>query len=96
MNDIQRWIIGGICGLALTLGAGLVGFQSAVDARQNEAIDSVSEESRREDDKHEAVFDRIAVQQSETAVALREVAATLKQIDERGTQAYLRARERDQ
>lgn len=92
MSEITRWAIGGICGLAISILAGVVGFQSSVDARQYEEIERVREQTERTDDKHEAVFMDLATKQQETASALREVAATLKSIDERGTQAYLRSR----
>ena len=91
MDETQRWVVGGILGISFSILAGIVGFQSAVDAGQNQDISRVRSSTERIDDKHETVFMNLAVKQQETAEALREVAATLEAIDERGTQAFLRS-----
>ncbi len=93
MDEIGRWVVGGIVGISISVLAGVVGFQSAVDAGQDEDIERVRMQAERVDDRHEEVFVGLATKQQETAAALREVAATLKSIDERGTQAYLRSRD---
>lgn len=93
IDETSRWVVGGIVGIAITVLGAIVGLQSAVDAGQDDDISLVRFQTERTDDKHEAVFLDLAVKQQETAVALREVAATLKSIDERGTHAYLRSKD---
>jgi hypothetical protein len=92
MNPDQRWFFSGILGAVVALVGWILVAQAGIDNRQDGATAQVREESRLGDIRQDEVLERITVQQTETAAALREVAATLRQIDERGTQAAIRGR----
>ena len=92
MNPDQRWFLSGILGAVIALVGWILVAQAGIDARQDGETAQVREESRLGDIRQDEILERITVQQTETAAALREVAATLRQIDERGTQAALRSR----
>ena len=92
MSADVRWIFSGVMAAVVTLVGWLLISQASVDARQDHETSQVREESRLGDSRHDDILERITVQQTETAAALREVATTLRQIDERGTQAAIRDR----
>ena len=90
MNENIRWLVGGLVGIVgLILGA-LVSVQGGVDNAQNLAIAETRDNARMATQRNADVLERIAIQQTETAVQLGAVAQTLKEIDERGTKASLR------
>ena len=96
MNSEVRWMLGGVTGAMMALVGWILFAQAGTDGRQDAHVASVKEQSVSSDARQDQVLERISITQTETAVALREVATTLRLIDERGTQAMLRDREANQ
>jgi hypothetical protein len=69
--------------------------QAGTDQRQDTAIAAVGFESKRSDDRQDEALTKISGDLADTAESLREVATTLRLIDERGTQASLLRDRRD-
>lgn len=90
MNENIRWVVGGLVGILGVILGSIVSVQSSVDQAQNLAIAETKEQSRRDTQRNADVLERITIQQTETAAQLKAVAQTLKEIDERGTRAFLR------
>lgn len=90
MNENIRWLVGGLVGILSVVLGSIISVQSSVDNAQNLAIAETKEQSRRDSQRNADVLERITIQQTETASQLKAVAQTLKEIDERGTRAFLR------
>lgn len=91
MNENSRWVVGGLVGiLGLVIGT-MLSVQGTVDRGQNVAISETKADARRDSERNANVLERITIQQTETANQLMAVAQTLKEIDARGTRAYLRS-----
>ena len=91
MNENTRWVVGGLVGILCVILGAIVTVQGGVDNAQNLAITESKEHARRASDRNANVLERITIQQTETASQLKAVAQTLKEIDERGTRAFLRS-----
>lgn len=85
MHPDTKWILGGIITVAAAMGGWIILAQARTDARQDTHIEQVMVESRADDNRQDGMIERVSQQQTETAAALREVATTLRMIDERGT-----------
>jgi len=90
VNENIRWLVGGLVGILSVVLGSIISVQSSVDNAQNLAIAETKEQSRRDSQRNADVLERITIQQTETASQLKAVAQTLKEIDERGTRAFLR------
>lgn len=92
MNAETRWLFGGVSAATVALVGWIVFAQAATDTRQDDRIGEVKAQSNQSDERQDQVLEKIAADQADTAASLREVATTLRLIDERGTQAMLRTR----
>lgn len=93
MNAETRWMIGGVMAAITALVGWIVFAQASTDVRQDDRISEVHAQSVESDKRQDDVLAEISKAQADTAASLREVATTLRLIDERGTQAAIRSRE---
>jgi hypothetical protein len=79
-------ICGAVGGLVLTV---VIGFQSTVDTRQNEALAEVRTSHQTYDTRQDQVLERISDKLQSVSENMHAVAETVRMIDERGTKFSL-------
>jgi predicted nucleotide-binding protein (sugar kinase/HSP70/actin superfamily) len=88
-----RWIVGTVVSLTIAAVTTLLSFQGKIDAGQDMQIVSAHEKVAQVEATQQEINRELAENNRKVAEALQAVTATLKAIDEKGTQA-LREHER--
>lgn len=84
----MKWIVGTGMTLSIFVVTTILGFQSGVDSRQDARIKDVDAQYEAVTKRQEQLFEKLSENDRRTAEALKDVAATLREIDRRGTQVF--------
>ena len=83
-----KWVLGVAVTLSIFVVTTILGFQNVVDSRQDDRITEVNAQYNKVTERQERLFEKLSENDRHTAEALKDVAATLREIDRRGTQVF--------
>ena len=87
-NLNAKWIVGAGMTFSIFVVTTILGFQTGIDARQDERIADVDKQYTELMEKQDRLFEKLSDNDRRTAEALKDVAATLREIDKRGTEVF--------
>jgi hypothetical protein len=84
----MRWVVAGGMSVSVFVLTTILTFQGVVDSRQDDRIADVDARQEASMLRQDSVFEKLSENGRRTAEALSDVAATLREMDRRGTQVF--------